>query len=210
MRLASIASTFAASAPSRLSTLTATCSPSRRRDVELEVGGKNRKAPRPLCAVDANAQLVAINKKGQKLFTSCEIAPNFAGTNRAYLVGLAVTDSPASLGTEMLRSQRPRATTTRSRKPQARRATCSPRPTLRARARARAPKRLRRRRHRGRARPDRDFRGVVARFTGTPAPEAPAAAPEAPAAPRRRGPRRRPRRLRRGARGPCCACCAGE
>jgi hypothetical protein len=43
-----------------------------------------------------------MNKAGQKLYTSIEISPNFAGTNKAYLVGLAVTDSPASLGTEML------------------------------------------------------------------------------------------------------------
>ena len=46
--------------------------------------------------------LLAINKKGQKLYTSVEIDPNFAGTGEAYLVGLAVTDTPASLGTELL------------------------------------------------------------------------------------------------------------
>ena len=46
--------------------------------------------------------LLAMNKKGQKLYTSVEIDPNFADTGEAYLVGLAVTDSPASLGTEML------------------------------------------------------------------------------------------------------------
>lgn len=46
--------------------------------------------------------LVAMNKAGQKLYTSIEVDPNFAGTGEAYLVGLAVTDSPASLGTELL------------------------------------------------------------------------------------------------------------
>ena len=46
--------------------------------------------------------LLAMNKKGQKLYTSVEIDPNFADTGEAYLVGLAVTDSPASLGTELL------------------------------------------------------------------------------------------------------------
>lgn len=46
--------------------------------------------------------LVAMNKKGQKLYTSIEVDPEFAGTGEAYLIGLAVTDNPASLGTEML------------------------------------------------------------------------------------------------------------
>ena len=72
-------------------------------DVELIING----APKKLLALDAemeaNDQLIAINKAGQKLFTSCEIHPNFAGTNKAYLVGLAVTDTPASLGTEQLK-----------------------------------------------------------------------------------------------------------
>ncbi|WP_051974365.1 GPO family capsid scaffolding protein [Luteibacter mycovicinus] len=46
--------------------------------------------------------LVAMTKKGQKVFTSIEVNPKFADTGKAYLVGLAVTDNPASLGTEML------------------------------------------------------------------------------------------------------------
>ncbi|MCW2484741.1 GPO family capsid scaffolding protein [Candidatus Symbiopectobacterium sp. NZEC127] len=46
--------------------------------------------------------LVAMNKASQKIYTSMEIQPNFANTGKAYLVGLAVTDDPASLGTEML------------------------------------------------------------------------------------------------------------
>ncbi|WP_409306485.1 GPO family capsid scaffolding protein [Pectobacterium sp. B1J-3] len=47
-------------------------------------------------------ELVAMNKASQKIYTSMEIQPNFANTGKAYLVGLAVTDDPASLGTEML------------------------------------------------------------------------------------------------------------
>lgn len=46
--------------------------------------------------------LVAMNKAGQKIYTSAEINPKFADSGEAYLVGLAVTDSPASLGTEVL------------------------------------------------------------------------------------------------------------
>lgn len=37
--------------------------------------------------------------KGSKVFTSMEIQSNFAKTGKAYLVGVAITDSPASLGT---------------------------------------------------------------------------------------------------------------
>jgi hypothetical protein len=46
--------------------------------------------------------LVAMTKAKQKIYTSCEIDPSFADTKQAYLVGLAVTDSPASLGTSIL------------------------------------------------------------------------------------------------------------
>lgn len=48
------------------------------------------------------ADLIEMNKKRQKVYTSAEIAPKFADTGAAYLVGLAVTDNPASLGTQML------------------------------------------------------------------------------------------------------------
>lgn len=52
--------------------------------------------------IEPTPELVAMNKAKQKIYTSCEISPNFANSGQAYLVGLAVTDSPASLGTEML------------------------------------------------------------------------------------------------------------
>ncbi len=52
--------------------------------------------------IDPTADLVAMNKSRQKIYTSIELQPNFPATNGSYLVGLAVTDSPASLGTEML------------------------------------------------------------------------------------------------------------
>jgi hypothetical protein len=47
-------------------------------------------------------ELVALTKAKQKIYTSCEVDPSFADTKQAYLVGLAITDSPASLGTEIL------------------------------------------------------------------------------------------------------------
>lgn len=47
-------------------------------------------------------ELVEMTGKMQKIFTSMEINLKFAETGQAYLIGLAVTDDPASLGTEML------------------------------------------------------------------------------------------------------------
>jgi hypothetical protein len=67
---------------------------------EVEVGGENKLAL--LAQIQPNDALLALNKKGQKIFTSMEIQPKFADTGKAYLIGLAVTDSPASLGTEAL------------------------------------------------------------------------------------------------------------
>ncbi|OTN41833.1 MULTISPECIES: GPO family capsid scaffolding protein [Acinetobacter calcoaceticus/baumannii complex] len=52
--------------------------------------------------IQPNENLIALNQKNQKIYTSIEVDENFAKTGQAYLVGLAVTDSPASLGTEML------------------------------------------------------------------------------------------------------------
>ncbi len=71
-------------------------------EITLDIGGKQEKRLALFAEIDALEPLVAINRKKQKLFTSIEISPNFAATGKAYLVGLAITDSPASLGTEML------------------------------------------------------------------------------------------------------------
>lgn len=46
--------------------------------------------------------LLALLAQGQKVYTSMEIRPNFANTGKCGLIGLAVTDDPASLGTEYL------------------------------------------------------------------------------------------------------------
>lgn len=47
-------------------------------------------------------ELVSMTDKKQKIYTSMEVRPNFANSGKSYLVGLAVTDDPASLGTEIL------------------------------------------------------------------------------------------------------------
>lgn len=52
--------------------------------------------------IDPTEDLIAMNKARQKIYTSAEIDPDFAKTGKCYLTGLSVTDSPASLSTEML------------------------------------------------------------------------------------------------------------
>lgn len=52
--------------------------------------------------IEPTQSLIDLNQKRQKVYTSIEVDENFANKGSAYLVGLAVTDSPASLGTEML------------------------------------------------------------------------------------------------------------
>lgn len=67
---------------------------------EVDIGGQKKLAL--LAQIDATDELVELNKRRQKLYTSIEVRPSFADSGEAYLVGLAVTDNPASLGTEML------------------------------------------------------------------------------------------------------------
>ncbi len=55
-----------------------------------------------LAQIDPTDELVAMTKARQKVFSSMEVQPEFADTGEAYLVGLAVTDNPASLGCEVL------------------------------------------------------------------------------------------------------------
>lgn len=52
--------------------------------------------------ISPTADLIALTKDRQKIYTSGEVHPSFADSKQAYLVGLAITDTPASLGTEVL------------------------------------------------------------------------------------------------------------
>lgn len=68
---------------------------------EVDIAGEMKLAL--FAQMDPTQDLVnLVNQNRQKVFTSIEIQPNFAQSGKTYLVGLAVTDSPASLGTEML------------------------------------------------------------------------------------------------------------
>lgn len=55
-----------------------------------------------LAEIDPTEELKTLNQQRQKVYTSMEVDLDFADTGEAYLVGLAVTDTPASLGTSML------------------------------------------------------------------------------------------------------------
>lgn len=67
---------------------------------EVEVNGSKKLAL--FAQIEPTPELIALNKDKQKIYTSIEVNPKFADTGKAYLMGLAVTDSPASLGTEAL------------------------------------------------------------------------------------------------------------
>jgi hypothetical protein len=58
---------------------------------------------RLLAKITPNEHLLKANKEGQKLFTSIEPNPDYKGQGTCYLQGLAVTDSPASSGTTLLK-----------------------------------------------------------------------------------------------------------
>jgi len=67
---------------------------------EIDINGQKKLAL--FAQVEPTADLIAMNKAKQKIYTSIEIDDSFADTGEAYIVGLAVTDSPASLGTDVL------------------------------------------------------------------------------------------------------------
>jgi len=52
--------------------------------------------------IDPSDAMVKLVNSGQKIYSSIEVDSAFADTKQAYLVGLGITDSPASLGTEVL------------------------------------------------------------------------------------------------------------
>lgn len=68
--------------------------------------------------IDPTDAMVKLVNSGQKIYSSVEIAPTLADSKKAYMVGLGVTDSPASLGTEILKfaAQHPDAAPFKARK----------------------------------------------------------------------------------------------
>ncbi len=70
--------------------------------VEIDLGGQKVQKLALFAQVKPLPPLLDLIAKGQKLYTSMEVNPAFAGTGKAYFMGLAATDNPASLGTEIL------------------------------------------------------------------------------------------------------------
>ncbi len=60
--------------------------------------------------IHPNRRLIEMNNQGQRMHTSMELDTDFAGTGKTYLMGLAVTDEPASLGTTALKFSRKNST----------------------------------------------------------------------------------------------------
>lgn len=67
---------------------------------EAEIAGKTKLAL--FVKIKPTQELIELNKRSQKIYTSMEVEPNFADTGKAYLTALGVTDNPASLGVEAL------------------------------------------------------------------------------------------------------------
>lgn len=65
-----------------------------------DIGGQKKLAL--YAQIAPTDELVDLAKRRQKIYSSIEVRPQFADSKEAYLTGLAVTDNPASLGTEVL------------------------------------------------------------------------------------------------------------
>lgn len=73
---------------------------------DFNIAGKVEKRRALYTQVDANDQLVTLSGKDQKPFPSVELTPDYAGSGKFGLIGLAFTDTPASIGTEKLQFSR--------------------------------------------------------------------------------------------------------
>lgn len=71
-------------------------------EVDVDFNGKLEKRKAFYGAFDILDDAEQLNAAGQKVYPSIEIEPNFGGKGHAYLMGVALTDSPASIATERL------------------------------------------------------------------------------------------------------------
>ncbi|MGK4478677.1 GPO family capsid scaffolding protein [Yersinia enterocolitica] len=53
--------------------------------------------------IEPSERMKKLTEEGKKIYSSIELYPQFALNGKAYVVGLAMTDTPASLGTERLK-----------------------------------------------------------------------------------------------------------
>lgn len=75
-------------------------------EVEVNFNGKKEKRKGLYGVFDVTDDAKTINEQGQKVYPSIEIEPNFAGKGFAYLMGCALTDSPAAIATDRLQFNR--------------------------------------------------------------------------------------------------------
>ena len=68
-------------------------------ELKAEPWAKDETKTAMLAKLNITESLQKLWDSGQKIYTSMEITPRFADTKKAYLTGLAITDTPASLGT---------------------------------------------------------------------------------------------------------------
>lgn len=53
--------------------------------------------------IEPSERMKKLTEEGKKIYSSIELHPQFALNGKAYVMGLAMTDTPASLGTERLK-----------------------------------------------------------------------------------------------------------
>ena len=75
-------------------------------EVDVNFNGKIEKRKALYGVFDVTDDAKKLNDAGQKLYPSIEIQPNFAGKDFTYLMGCALTDSPAAIATEKLKFNR--------------------------------------------------------------------------------------------------------
>lgn len=75
-------------------------------EVEVNFNGSIEKRLGLYGIFDVDDSAKQLNDAGQKVYPSIEIQDNFAGKDFAYMVGCALTDSPAAIGTERMKFNR--------------------------------------------------------------------------------------------------------
>ncbi|WP_306094935.1 GPO family capsid scaffolding protein [Qipengyuania flava] len=75
-------------------------------EVTVNFNGKDEKRLGLYGVFEVTEDAKALNDAGQKLYPSIEINPNFADKGFAYLMGCALTDSPASIATDRMQFNR--------------------------------------------------------------------------------------------------------
>ena len=69
---------------------------------DITIAGKTEKRTALYAEIQPNDRAIELNKADQKVYSSVELLPNYANSGKWGLVGLAVTDTPASIATERL------------------------------------------------------------------------------------------------------------